>query len=123
MASALKVTWLWWKNYWIERHTPITTTYDGIWLRTKSHNRIILGLTDQAKEDIGDITFIDYPTKTPHLNAGDPLIDLEGGKAVETFKVPVGGTVTAYNDDLLQHPEKISQNKLADNWIVELNGD
>ncbi|MFD1419866.1 glycine cleavage system protein H [Lactiplantibacillus songbeiensis] len=123
MASALKVTWLWWKNYWIERHTPITTTYDGIWLRTKSHDRIILGLTDQAKADIGDITSISYPTKTTELHAGDTLIEITSNETVTTFKVPVGGTVSKFNDELVQYPEKIGQNKLADNWIVELKGD
>lgn len=123
MASVWRSTWNYFKNDWLTRHSKVTTTYDGIWLQTQSHGRITLGLTDEAKADIGEITFIEYPTKGTQLKAGDPLIDIEGGKAVETFKAPVNGTIVEYNDDLRTNPAQIAQNKFAKNWIVKLKTD
>ena len=51
---------------------------------------------------------------------GDPLVSVEGSKAVTELEAPINGKVIKANLDLADNPEKINSHDHQDNWIVEL---
>jgi len=88
-------------------------------MRAQGHYR--MGLSSDALEQIGDISFADLPIMTDDvLAAGDDILEVESDKAVENFKTPYAGTVVKVNEDLVADPATINQNKQPDNWILEL---
>ncbi|MFC6182504.1 hypothetical protein [Lactiplantibacillus daowaiensis] len=123
MASAFRETWDYFKDDWLTHHSKVTTTYDGVWLQSGKHDHIVLGLTDDTKTTLGTITAITYPSNQTSLQAGAVLATLTGTQATITLKVPVGGTVIGYNTDLQAQPDQSNHQKMAKNWLVELQGD
>lgn len=101
--------------------TPAITVKDGVWLQMRAQGHYRMGLSSDALEQIGDISFADLPIMTDDvLAAGDDILEVESDKAVENFKTPYAGTVVKVNEDLVADPATINQNKQPDNWILEL---
>lgn len=94
--------------------------YQDVWLKTKSHQRLILGLTDSAKAELTTVTTIDWPSVGTELAAGDPLVTLHGATTKKVVTTPFSGTVTAVNADLNTNPSPITTNVQKDNWLVKL---
>ena len=78
-----------------------------------------IGLTDHAQDALGDIVFISLPEISDRFSAGDTACDVESVKAVSDVYSPLGGVVTAVNDDLMDAPELINQDPYTA-WIFEL---
>ena len=78
-----------------------------------------IGLTDHAQDALGDIVFISLPEVGDRLSAGDVACDVESVKAVSDVYSPLGGVVTAVNDDLMDAPESINEDPYSA-WIFEL---
>ncbi|KRK72978.1 glycine cleavage system H protein (lipoate-binding) [Levilactobacillus namurensis DSM 19117] len=110
--------------WWHGRHAtaaPEITIKDGVWLEQRDQGHYRLGLSSDALEQIGDISFADLPIMTDdQLAAGDDILEVESDKAVENFKTPFAGTVTKVNQDLVVDPATINHNAQAANWILEL---
>jgi len=80
-----------------------------------------MGLSSDALEQIGDISFADLPILADDvLAAGDDILEVESDKAVENFKTPFAGTVVKVNENLVGDPATINKNKQADNWVLDL---
>lgn len=95
-------------------------------LYTKSHewvrregDEIVMGLTDYAQSELGDLVFINLPLVGDEAVAGEPIADVESVKAVSDVFSPVSGTVSQVNEELLDHPEKINQAPY-EAWIARL---
>ncbi|MCR5135095.1 MAG: glycine cleavage system protein GcvH [Clostridiales bacterium] len=69
----------------------------------------VIGLTDFAQDELGDIVFINLPEVGDEFGADDVFADVESVKAVSDINTPVGGTVTEINEELLDAPEKINE--------------
>jgi len=101
--------------------TPAITVKDGVWLQLRDQGHYRMGLSSDALEQIGDISFADLPIMTDDvLAAGDDILEVESDKAVENFKTPYAGTVVKVNENLVADPATINHNKQPDNWILEL---
>ena len=66
------------------------------------------------------VSFIDFYDDIQDVQAGDPLVSVEGSKAVTELEAPINGKVIKANLDLADNPEKINSHDHQDNWIVEL---
>jgi glycine cleavage system H protein len=78
-----------------------------------------VGITDYAQNSLGDIVFVELPKVGDVLEAGKIFGSVESVKAVSDLFVPVSGTVTAVNDELVGTPEKI--NAAANTtWIMKV---
>lgn len=100
---------------------PTITVKDGVWLEQRDQGHYRLGLSSDALEQIGDISFADLPILAEDvLAAGDDILEVESDKAVENFKTPYAGTVIKVNDDLVTDPAAINKRKQADNWVLDL---
>lgn len=93
---------------------------DGVWYQEVKPGVIRMGITSQAYEDLGDISFMDFSSPDNELEPGDDLLELEGAKAVETLKSPVKGTIIARNNDLLRQTDQLANHSPETNWLVDV---
>lgn len=95
-------------------------------LYSKSHEGVreegdvaIIGLTDYAQSELGELAFIDLPEEGDVIVIGEPFADVESVKAVSDVYAPVSGTVCEINENLLDAPEKINEAPY-DAWFVKV---
>ena len=82
-------------------------------------NVAIIGVSDFAQGEMGDITYVDMPDIDDEFNAGDDFGALESVKTSSELVTPVSGKVVARNDSLEDSPELINEDTYAA-WIVKI---
>ena len=84
----------------------------------------IVGVTDYAQSELGDIVYVDIDTLDQQLVVGDIFGSVEAVKTVSDLFMPVAGKVLEVNDKLEINPELVNQDPYGDGWIikVELDG-
>ena len=79
----------------------------------------IIGVTDFAQAEMGDITYVDLPEVDDEVSKGDDFGALESVKASSELYSPVSGTVVAVNEALEDAPELVNEDAFA-NWIIKV---
>lgn len=92
------------------------------WVRVEG-NEAVIGITDYAQEQLGDITFADMPAEGTALAAGKDFGALESVKAASDLYSPAKGTVVAVNADLETTPEIINQDPYGKGWMIRISLD
>jgi len=100
------------------------------WIQKMEDGTIIMGITDHAQREIGDIIFVDVPKEGMKVEAGDEFAALESVKTVAPINSPVSGTVVKANSLLEDVPDTMNSSPYDDGWIAvikisnpeELNG-
>lgn len=82
-------------------------------------NVAIIGVSDFAQEEMGDITYVDLPSEGDTVTAGEDFGALESVKASSELYSPVSGTVIAVNSELEDAPEKVNEDPYA-SWIIKV---
>ena len=93
------------------------------WLRLEADGSVILGITEYAQEQLGDIVFVELPDIGAHLDNDTNLVVIESVKAVGEVKLPVGGTVVGINQRLAIEPELVNNAPLAEGWLLRITLD
>jgi glycine cleavage system H protein len=94
-------------------------TREHVWVRVEK-NAVTLGITDHAQEQLGDVLFVDLPDLERKVKAGEGIVILETVGKTTGVNCPVTGTVTAVNEELVQHPEKVNESPYEEGWILKL---
>ena len=102
---------------------PLKFTPEHEWLRLEADGSVVLGITEYAQEQLGDIVFVELPVIGAHLDNGSNLVVIESVKAVGEVKLPVGGTVVGVNERLANEPELVNNAPLADGWLLRIKLD
>ena len=89
------------------------------WLK-EDGDTVLVGLTDFAQKELGDIVFINVPFEGDTVTAGTSFADVESVKAVSEVISPVSGTIVEVNETLVDTPEKINREPYAA-WIVRVD--
>ena len=79
----------------------------------------VIGLTDFAQEQLGDLVFVNLPQAGDAVTAGEAFCDVESVKAVSDVFSPVTGEVCAINEELLDNPALINEAPY-DAWLVKV---
>jgi glycine cleavage system H protein len=79
----------------------------------------IIGVSDFAQAEMGDITYVDLPSEGDEVQAGEEFGALESVKASSELYSPVSGTVEAVNDELESAPEKVNEDAYGA-WIIKV---
>lgn len=88
------------------------------WVK-KEGNVAIIGVSDFAQSEMGDITYVDMPAEGDEFAKGEDFGALESVKASSELYMPVSGTVVEVNSELEDAPEKINEDAYAA-WIVKV---
>jgi len=91
------------------------------WVRVSGTSAIV-GISDFAQGELGDIVFVDIPTVGKTLQAGDVFGSVEAVKTVSDLFMPVTGTIQAINPDLESAPELINTDAYGKGWVVQITG-
>ncbi|MEE8738832.1 MAG: glycine cleavage system protein GcvH [Bifidobacterium sp.] len=85
----------------------------------------LIGITEYAANQLGDVVFLDLPEVGTKLQAGDEVVELESAKAVQPLVSPVAGVVRYVNRDASDDPSVINSDPYGEGWIlkVELEDD
>ena len=89
------------------------------WVRAEE-NRVTLGISDYAQQQLGDIVFVELPAVGSELNAGESFGVVESVKAVSDLFAPITGSVVAVNSVIADAPEQINESPYADGWLIEV---
>lgn len=84
--------------------------------------RILIGITDYAQDQLGDVVFVGLPEEGATLEAGKPLGEVESTKSVSDVYSPVSGTVIARNPEIEAQPELINDDPYGKGWLVAVDG-
>jgi len=89
------------------------------WVRAEGDTYVV-GVTDYAQQQLGDVVFVELPEVGAEFAAGDSFGTIESVKAVSDLFCPISGRVTAVNSDLDAAPEKVNQDPYGEAWIIKL---
>ncbi len=81
---------------------------------------VVIGLTDYAQSELGDLVFVNLPEEGDEVTTGEPFADVESVKAVSDVYSPVSGTVSEINEELLDAPESINESPY-EAWFVKVS--
>ena len=79
----------------------------------------VIGVTDFAQAEMGDITYVDMPDVDDEVTAGEEFGALESVKAASDLFAPVSGKVVAVNEALDDTPELVNEDAF-ENWIIKV---
>ena len=88
------------------------------WVRAEGSTAVI-GVTDYAQKEMGDITYVDVPDVDDEVEKGAEFGALESVKASSELYSPVSGTVIEVNADLEDAPEKVNEDAFG-SWIIKV---
>jgi len=88
------------------------------WVKVEG-NLAVIGVSDFAQAEMGDITYVDLPSEGDEVTAGEDFGALESVKASSELYSPVSGTVVAVNEELEGAPEKVNEDPYT-NWIIKV---
>ena len=94
-------------------------TREHEWARREG-NRIIVGITDYAQRELGDVVYVDLPPLGRTLSPGESFGVVESVKTVSDLYAPVGGKVVARNEELVQKPELVNSSPYGEGWMIVL---
>ncbi len=100
--------------------TQIFYTEDHDWVEVLDTNKVRIGITEYAQDQLGDIVYVELPEEGDDLDAGDELGTVESVKSVSEILSPLTGTVTAVNDILEDEPELVNDDATGKGWFIEL---
>ncbi len=95
---------------------------DHTWVKFEDEKALV-GITDYAQKELGDVVFIEFPEIGRELSSGESFGVIESVKAVSDLHVPVGGKVIELNEELQDSPEIINSDPYDKGWIIAIEPD
>jgi glycine cleavage system H protein len=94
-------------------------TKEDEWVR-REEGAVVIGVTDFAQSQLGDIVFVELPETGGATEAGVPFGTIESVKAVSDLFAPLTGEVIAINELLEDQPELVNEACYGDGWLIKL---
>jgi glycine cleavage system H protein len=94
-------------------------TSEHEWARSEN-GRIVVGITDYAQDQLGDVVFVGLPEPGTEVEAGQPLGEVESTKSVSDIYSPVSGKVLEKNTEAEQNPAVINEDPYGKGWLVTI---
>lgn len=90
------------------------------WIKLLEDGTALVGISDFAQEELGDLVFVNLPEVGDAVTAGEPLCDVESVKAVSDILSPLSGVVCAVNEALADAPESLNSDPYGA-WIAKID--
>ena len=94
-------------------------TKDHEWLKVEGDEALV-GISDYAQHELGDIVFIEVETVGEILQKGESFGTIEAVKTVSDMYMPVGGEILAFNEALIAKPETLNQDPYEAGWVIRI---
>ena len=80
----------------------------------------IIGITDYAAGELGDVVFVELPDTGSEYSAGDTVGTIESVKAVADLYCPLSGEIVEVNETVVDSPELVNNSPLEDGWLLKI---
>ncbi len=97
-------------------------TEDHEWVKIEG-NTATVGITDFAQGELGDIVFVEIETEGEELDSGEVFGTIEAVKTVSDLFMPLGGTVSEFNEELEANPEVVNEDPYGKGWMIKITFD
>lgn len=94
-------------------------TKEHEWIRLEGDVAVI-GITEFAQHELGDIVYVEVETVGKELNAGDVFGSVEAVKTVSDLFLPLSGSITEVNPNLNKNPEIVNKDPYGEGWMVKM---
>ncbi|MBA4603024.1 glycine cleavage system protein GcvH [Thermoactinomyces mirandus] len=88
------------------------------WVRKLDGNKVRIGITDFAQDQLGDIVFVELPEVGAELAVDESFGSVESVKTVSELYAPVSGKVLEVNEALEESPENVNDSPYEDGWMI-----
>ena len=94
-------------------------TKEHEWIKINSKTAIV-GITDYAQSELGDIIYVDVTVTGESFEAGASFGTIEAVKTVSDLFMPVGGKIIEFNSSVNDNPAIVNQDPYGDGWLVKI---
>lgn len=101
-------------------HEELKYTKDHEWIRVEGNDAVI-GITDFAQRELGDIVYVEIETEGEQLNRGEVFGTVEAVKTVSDLFMPVSGKVIEINGELESAPETVNTDPYGKGWMIRIS--
>lgn len=81
---------------------------------------IVVGITDHAAEQLGDIVFVELPEVGTEVTKDDEIVVIESVKAASDILAPLDGEIVEVNDALADEPAKVNEDPMGGGWFFKM---
>ncbi len=86
----------------------------------KEGNLVVVGITDFAQDELGDVVFVEVPPAGSKLKKGEPFGAIESVKAASDLFMPVGGEITDINETVVADPALVNKDPHGAAWLLKV---
>lgn len=94
-------------------------TEEHEWLRVED-DLVVVGITEYASEQLGDIVFIELPEAGDTVTKDDEIVVIESVKAASDVLAPLDGEIVEVNETLPDNPGKVNEDAIGDGWLFKM---
>lgn len=97
-------------------------TEEHEWLRIEG-DLVVVGITDHAAEQLGDVVFVELPELETQVAKGDEVCVIESVKAASDILAPLDGEIVAVNEALVDNPGLVNEDPTGGAWFFKMKID
>ena len=103
----------------MEMSADLLYSKDHEWVRVESDGVAVIGVTDFAAEQLGDVVYVDLPEIGAEITSGTEMGEIESTKSVSDLFSPIDGTVTEVNQAVVDAPELVNSSPFEEGWLLK----
>ncbi len=100
--------------------SAVKFTKDHEWILMQDDGIGVIGITDYAQDQLGELVYVELPEIDKELGTGSDAVVIESVKAAGEVKAPVSGTVVAVNEALADEPETVNNDPMGEGWFIKI---
>lgn len=100
--------------------SDVKYTKDHEWILMEDDEIGVVGITDYAQDQLGELVYVELPEVDQEFDAGSDAVVIESVKAAGEVKAPVSGTIVEVNETLADEPEKVNSDPMGEGWFIKL---
>jgi glycine cleavage system H protein len=103
----------------MEMSADLLYSKDHEWVRVESDGVAVIGVTDFAAEQLGDVVYVDLPEVGAEIASGTEMGEIESTKSVSDLFSPIDATVTEVNQAVVDAPELVNSSPFGEGWLLK----
>ena len=93
---------------------------DHEWVDAKEDDFVVIGITDFAQEQLGDLVYVELPEVGDECTKGENISVIESVKAASDLVAPVSGSIIEVNSRLEDEPEIVTEDSMGEGWFIKV---
>ena len=93
---------------------------DHEWVDAKEDDLVVIGITDFAQEQLGDLVYVELPEVGDECTKGENISVIESVKAASDLVAPVSGSIIEVNSRLEDEPEIVTDDSMGEGWFIKV---